>query len=163
MHQAAETPNVATEAVGLPLQDFRSNVPRSADFEERCICWRGKFDSAAQVSNAHLGLLTEVGHENVLHFDVAVKDVSLVQTLNPDCNLNDYSPCLGLRQRLHGLLHQVVQEITCRHEFGHYVVIDGVLESFDVLEDVHATHHGALAQDLQLLKLLTVLGEGALN
>ena len=119
MQKCAQGVDVSLHVVLLAHEDLGGVVAVGADLKRGLVSLIDKLMSAAKVSELEGGFIGEVGCEDVLHFDVAVDHVSIVELLESGSDMLESILCVLFSQRLVWLLADILEEVS----------------SFDVLGD----------------------------
>ena len=113
-----------------------------ADLEVGLVSLIDKLMGAAKVSELEGGFIGEVGGEDVLHFDVAVDDVSSVELLESSSDLLKSILCVLLSQRLVWLLADILEEVSSFNILGDNDEVVFVLEGLEGAQEVVAVKLG---------------------
>ena len=142
MQKCAQGVDVSLHVVLLAHEDLGGVVAVGADLEVGLVSLIDKLMGAAKVSELEGGFIGEVGGEDVLHFDVAVDDVSSVELFESSSDLLKSILCVLLSQRLVWLLADILEEVSSFNILGDNDEVVFVLEGLEGAQEVVAVKLG---------------------
>lgn len=142
MQKCAQGVDVSLHVVLLAHENLGGVVAVGADLKPGLVSLIDKLMGAAKVSELEGGFIGEVGGKDVLHFDVAVNDVSSVELLESSSDLLKSILCVLLSQRLVWLLADILEEVSSFHILGDNDEVVFVLEGLEGAQEVVAVKLG---------------------
>ncbi len=131
MQKSAEAVDVDLDVVSLLGKDFRGEVSVSANLKSGLIRGALELVSASEVTKLESCISGHIRDKDVLHLDVAVNDVSIVEFFESSSHLLDHVLCVLLSEWLVWLLADILEEVAGLEKLSHDAVVVLILEGLE--------------------------------
>ena len=131
MQKSAEAVDVDLDVVTLLGKDFRGEVSVSANLKSSLIGGALELVGASEVTKLESCIGGHIRDKDVLHLDVAVNDVSIVEFFESSSHLLDHVLCVLLSERLVWLLADILEEVASFEKLSHDAVVLLILEGLE--------------------------------